>query len=249
MLEQRNGTRALNGLLLLDKPSGITSSLAVQKVKRLFHAAKAGHTGSLDPLATGLLIVCFGRATKMSNYLLIADKRYEVLLKLGINTETGDADGKVTGRWDTSSVTDYAIRKSIKHLTGSIEQVPPMFSALKYRGTRLYKLARQGIEVERQPRKIHIYELALIKREENLLRVRVHCSKGTYVRALVEDLGQQLGCGAHVVNLRRTGLGPFVDPKLYTLPELEKRAQEMPSSLDEVLVSMDSATTLAGIVV
>ncbi len=237
----------MDGLLLLDKPAGITSNLALQKVKRLFHAAKAGHTGSLDPLATGLLVVCFGRATKMSGQLLAADKRYEVLLELGVNTETGDADGKVTVRRDASFVTDSAICENIKHLTGSIEQVPPMFSALKYQGTKLYKLARKGIEVERQPRKIQVYEFVLIKREENLLHMRVHCSKGTYVRTLVEDLGERLGCGAHVVNLRRTALGPFVDPKLYTLPELERRAQEMPSSLDEVLISMDSATALAGV--
>lgn len=241
MSKRQKDARALNGLLLLDKPVGITSNLAVQKAKRLFHAAKAGHTGSLDPLATGLLVVCFGRATKISNYLFTADKRYEMLLKLGATTETGDADGKVVAQQDTSSVTDHAIHQNIKHLTGSIEQVPPMFSALKHQGTRLYKLARQGIEVERQPRKIQIYEFFLVRREGELLHMRVHCSKGTYIRALAEDLGQRLGCGAHVVNLRRTSLGPFVNPLLHTFSELEKRAQEIPSSLDEVIVSTDSA--------
>ncbi len=237
--QRRNEARVLDGLLLLDKPTGITSNLAVQKVKRLFHAAKAGHTGSLDPLATGLLVVCFGRATKIANYLLSADKRYEVLLKLGVTTETGDTDGKVTARQDASFITDYAVSQGIKHLAGSIEQIPPMFSALKYRGTRLYKLARKGIEIERQPRKIQIYKLVLTKREGDLLHIYVHCSKGTYIRVLVEDLGRYLGCGAHVVNLRRTSIGPFVDPVQYTLPELEKRAQRSPSSLDEVLISPD----------
>ena len=239
MSGQRNKARMLDGLLLLDKPMGITSSLAVQKVKRLFHAAKAGHTGSLDPLATGLLVICFGRATKISNYLFDADKRYEVRLKLGVTTETGDADGKVTAKQDASFVTDYAVSQGMKRLVGSIEQVPPMFSALKHRGVRLYKLARQGVEIERQPRKIQIYKLVLIKREGDLLHIYVHCSKGTYIRVLVEDLGRYLGCGAHVVNLRRTSIGPFVDPDQYTLPELEKRAQKSLSSLDEVLILPD----------
>ena len=152
MSRRRHKGRALNGLLLLDKPSGITSNLALQKAKKIFNADKAGHTGSLDPLATGLLVICFGRATKISDFLLTSDKHYRVLLKLGVATDTGDADGRVTSKQDASLVTDVQVHRAIKYLTGNVEQVPPMYSALKYRGSRLYQLARQGIEVERFPK-------------------------------------------------------------------------------------------------
>lgn len=241
MPRRRRKGRELNGLLLLDKPAGITSNSALQKAKKLFNAAKAGHTGSLDPLATGLLVICFGRATKISDYLLTADKHYQVTLKLGVTTDSGDADGKITTQQDASSITDDAIDQNTQSLTGDIEQIPPMYSALKHQGTRLYELARQGKEVERQPRKVKIYQFELIKRGQDLLHMHVHCSKGTYIRTLVEDLGKQLGCGAHVVELRRTGLGPFVNPQLHTLLELEEHAQTGPAVLDEVLMPIDSA--------
>ncbi len=237
---QRKG-RVLNGLLLLDKPAGITSNLALRKVKKLFNAAKAGHTGSLDPLATGMLIICFGKATKISNYLLNADKQYEVTLQLGVTTDTGDADGNVLKTKDASLVTDEAIIQSKEQLTGVIDQIPPMFSAIKHHGTRLHKLARQGIEVERRSRTVHIYKFDLITRQGDCLAMHVHCSKGTYVRSLVEDLGKKLGCGAHVINLRRTSIGPFVDSKLPTLSELQHYAEQQPSLLDNLLISTDSA--------
>ncbi len=237
---RKNG-RALNGLLLLDKPVGITSNKALQKVKKLFNAAKAGHTGSLDPLATGLLIICFGRATKVSQYLLNADKRYEVGIKLGVKTDTGDADGVVLEERDSLSITDDDIRQKLIALTGNIEQVPPMFSAIKYQGLRLYKLARQGIEVKRNARPVKIYKFDLIQKNENYVELYVHCSKGTYVRTLVEDLGNLLGCGAHVVKLRRTCLGPFINPNLFTISALEKRAIQSHSRLDQTLVSVDAA--------
>ena len=241
MSNRKRKGRVLNGLLLLDKPTGISSNAALQKVKRLFTAAKAGHTGTLDPLATGLLIICFGRATKISNYLLAADKNYEVLLELGVTTNTGDADGEVLERKGTSHVTDQEIHQNIHELTGSIEQVPPMFSALKYQGSRLYELARKGIEVERPSRQVKIHRFELLHREANILRLRVHCSKGTYIRTLVEDLGERLKCGAHVIELRRTSVGPFVNPKLVTISELEDQAQIDPTLLDAVLMPIDSA--------
>ena len=241
MSRRRRKGRVLNGLLLLDKPSGITSNLALQKVKRIFNANKAGHTGSLDPLATGLLVICFGRATKISNFLLTSDKRYQVQLKLGVTTDTGDADGRVTGEQDASTVTDAQIQQAVQFLTGDVEQVPPMYSALKHQGTRLYRLARQGIEVERASRTVSVYNLEITKRDATHLHVDVHCSKGTYVRTLVEDLGKHLRCGAHVLELRRTGLGPFKKPVMCTLTELEKLADSDLCALDQRLLPIDEA--------
>lgn len=241
MSRRRRKGRSLNGLLLLDKPSGITSSLALQKAKNIFNAEKAGHTGSLDPLATGLLVICFGRATKISTLLLDSDKHYRVTLKLGVTTETGDADGQVTSRQNAMSVTDAEIHQAMTRLTGNIEQVPPMYSALKFRGVRLYQLARKGIEVERPSRSVKVYQFSLTGREADILHMNVFCSKGTYVRTLAEDLGQYLGCGAHVVQLRRTGLGPFVERKLYSLPRLEEISASGYSLLDETLLPVDDA--------
>ncbi len=241
MPRRKRKGRTLNGLLLLDKPSGMTSNRALQKAKRLFNADKAGHTGSLDPLATGLLTVCFGRATKISDFLLTSDKHYKVLLRLGATTDTGDADGRITREQDASTVTDEQVRQAIQCLTGEIEQVPPMYSALKHQGTRLYRLARQGVEVTRPPRAVKVYRLEITRREDDLLYADVHCSKGTYVRTLVEDLGKALGCGAYVVELRRTGLGPFVDPVMRTLEKLEKSADTDFSSLDRLLLPVDAA--------
>ena len=237
---QRKG-RELNGLLLLDKPTGITSNLALQKVKKLFNAAKAGHTGSLDPLATGMLIICFGRATKISKFLLDADKQYEVSLLLGVSTDSGDADGVVLEKRDTSQVTQDAVLQSLKSFTGRIQQIPSMFSALKHQGTRLHKLARQGVEIKRPSREVQIFKLELIAREGDQLTLRVHCSKGTYIRTLVEDLGKKLGCGAHVVKLRRTSVGSFDNLKMVPLPELEEYADQQPSYLHTLLLPADTA--------
>jgi len=241
MGKKRNKGRALNGLLLFDKPAGESSNQSLQKIKRIFSAAKAGHTGTLDPLATGLLVICFGRATKISDYLLAIDKQYQVVLKLGETTDSGDADGKIIKQRDVSSITEEQILQNAAQLTGSIEQIPPMYSALKYQGSRLYELARKGIEVERKPRKVEIYAFELIEQRHDLVTMHVHCSKGTYVRTLVEDLGELLHCGAHVIELRRTSLGPFTDPEMHTLGELELLAKKGVSNLDEVLLSTDHA--------
>jgi tRNA pseudouridine55 synthase len=233
--------RSLNGLLLFDKPAGESSNRALQKIKRLYNAAKAGHTGTLDPLATGLLVICFGHATKVSNYLLAADKQYEVVLKLGVSTDTGDADGSILEQRDASMVTKEQILQSAAQLTGSIEQIPPMYSALKHQGSRLYELARKGIEVEREPRNVHIYKFEFIGQRQDLLSMQVHCSKGTYVRTLVEDLGKLLGCGAHVVELRRISLGPFAEMIMHTIDDLVKRAEQGYPGLDEILLPSDYA--------
>ncbi len=241
MSRRINKGRALNGLLLLDKPTGESSNRSLQKVKRIFNAAKAGHTGTLDPLATGLLVICFGRATKISNYLLAADKHYQVALKLGVTTDSGDVDGEVIEQQDATYVTQQQIVQVAEKLTGNIEQIPPMYSALKHQGTRLYELARKGVEIERQPRNVKIHSFNFVEQQQDLITMQVHCSKGTYVRTLVEDLGELLGCGAHVAQLRRTSLGPFVDKKMYTFDELESLAVQGLSALDTVVLPTELA--------
>lgn len=241
MSRRRNKGRVLNGLLLFDKPTSESSNRALQKVKRIFNAAKAGHTGTLDPLATGLLVVCFGRATKISDYLLAVDKQYQVVLKLGVTTDSGDADGKLLEGRDASSVSKEQILQAAVKLTGCIEQIPPMYSALKHQGSRLYELARKGVEVERNPRKVEIHKFEFLQQQQDLVTMHVHCSKGTYVRTLVEDLGNLLECGAHVVELRRTSVGPFVDPKMYRFDELEKIAEKGLVDLDLTLIPIEQA--------
>jgi tRNA pseudouridine55 synthase len=238
---RRNKGRALNGLLLFDKPAGESSNRVLQKVKHIFNAAKAGHTGTLDPLATGLLVICFGRTTKIADYLLAVDKQYRVVLKLGETTDSADADGKILEQRDSSSVTEAQILQHAASLTGSIEQIPPMYSALKHQGSRLYELARKGIEVDRAPRKVEIHSFDLIKFQENMVTMQVHCSKGTYIRTLVEDLGELLSCGAHVVELRRTSLGPFTDPKMHNISELKQLGENGLSELDQALLPTDQA--------
>jgi tRNA pseudouridine55 synthase len=198
----------IDGALLLDKPLGLSSNAALQKAKRLFGAAKAGHAGTLDPLASGLLLVLFGEATKFAGPLLDADKEYLATLKLGERTTTGDAEGEVVER-KTVKVTEASLLAVLQRFQGEIGQVPPMHSALKHEGTPLYRLARRGQEVERAPRRVRISELQLIKREGASLDLRVICSKGTYIRVLAEDIGAALGCGAHLGALRRTGSGRF----------------------------------------
>jgi len=235
--------RDVNGILLLDKPAGITSNDALQQVKRLYFAKKAGHTGSLDPLASGVLPICMGEATKVSAFLLDADKRYRVRCQLGVRTTTADAEGEVL---ETRPVEDYSagqLESVLEAFRGSIEQVPPMYSALKHEGQRLYKLARQGVEVEREARTVHIYALDLKGQGADWIDIDVHCSKGTYVRTLAEDIGEKLGCGAHVSALRRTAVGPYTDEDLVTLEQLRNlKEQDMPA-MDRLLLPVETALT------
>lgn len=214
------------GILLLDKPFGQTSNHALQRVKHLYQAAKAGHTGSLDPLATGLLPICLGHTTKFSGFLLDADKRYRVRVRLGETTTTADAEGEILERKPTDGVTEAAVRACLEPFLGDIQQLPPMYSAVKHQGERLYKLAREGKEVERQPRAIRIHRLELLDVALPDIELDVHCSKGTYVRTLAEDIGHCLGCGGHVIGLRRTGVGPYVEgeTRFVTMDELQNLA-------------------------
>lgn len=200
--------RRVDGVLLLDKPAGLTSNTALQKVKRLFNAAKAGHTGTLDPFATGLLPLCLGEATKFSQFLLDADKVYRAEVRLGVRTSSGDLDGEVIARAPVT-VDEDRLRVALMRFLGEIEQVPPMHSALKHQGRPLYEYARQGIEIERKARRVVVHALDLEGLAGDVCTLRVHCSKGFYVRALADDLGQALGCGAHLTGLRRLGVGGF----------------------------------------
>ena len=213
--------KQVDGVLLLDKPIGFTSNDALQKARRMFSAAKGGHTGTLDPLATGLLPLCFGEATKFSADLLDADKTYEAVLKLGVTTDSGDAEGKVTAT-STVNPEKAAILKLLPQFTGDIQQIPPMHSALKRNGRPLYELARQGIEVEREARAVTIHAIDLLDFVGDSLTLRVACSKGTYIRVLAADIGAALGCGAHLTALRRTRVGDLDLAGAVTLAELEE---------------------------
>jgi len=241
MGRRRTKGRNVEGILLLDKPVGLTSNEALQKVKWLYRARKAGHTGSLDPLADGLLPLCFGAATKISAFLLDADKHYRVRARLGVRTTTADAEGEVIEERPVPALDEPAIEAALERFRGEIEQLPPMYSALKHQGERLYNLARKGIEVERTPRKVVIHQLRLLSLASPDLDLDVHCSKGTYVRTLAEDIGEVLGCGAHVTALRRTGVGPYQDTAAVTLAELEQRAEQGVAVVDGLLLPVDSA--------
>ena len=224
---KRADRRRVDGILLLDKAVSISSNRALQQMKHLFHARKAGHTGSLDPLASGMLPICFGEATKISGFLLDADKRYQVVCRLGVTTDSGDADGEILQRQPVPPLDAARIEQALQALRGSILQVPPMVSALKHQGQRLYKLARQGIEVERPARAVTVHELLLESRpSSDSLALSVHCSKGTYVRSLVESIGQDLGCGAHVTGLRRTALGPFTADAMVSAERMQELATD-----------------------
>ena len=244
MARRKNKGRNVSGVLLLDKPLGDSSNHALQKVKRLFGAAKAGHTGSLDPLATGMLPICFGEATKISAFLLDADKRYRLKCQLGVSTTTGDAEGDVVDTQDVSCITEAAIKAVLSEFIGEIEQIPPMYSALKHNGERLYKLARQGIEVERKARSVTIYDidyLSLSKDEQQrlILELEVSCSKGTYVRTLVEDIAKKLDCCAHITALRRLSVGPY-EGDMLTMEQLMALAGQGNEALDDCLQPIDS---------
>jgi tRNA pseudouridine55 synthase len=245
LARRRNRGRSVNGIFLLNKPLDRSSNQALQRVKNLFDANKAGHTGALDPLATGVLPICLGEATKFSQFLLDSDKHYRSTFVLGVATETGDCDGDILSEADASTLTQNQIESAIEVFRGEIQQIPSMYSALKHNGQPLYKLARQGIEVERQARTINIYKYEIVDfrpgpRAE--LDVEVHVSKGTYVRTLAEDLGAALGCGAHVSALHRHIAGPFTEQETMTLPELEKLRESCEApELDYLLKPMDIA--------
>lgn len=234
--------KSINGILLLDKPIGITSNGALQKVKRLFNAKKAGHTGSLDPLATGMLPICFGEATKFSQYLLESDKQYRVKVQLGIKTTTGDAEGSVISTRPVENITLERLTALMQQFTGAIQQIPPMFSALKHQGTPLYELARKGVEVERAAREVQIFSLTCDGLEHDTFHMDVHCSKGTYVRTLAEDIGEELGCGAHVIGLRRVSVTPYQQSNMYTFEALEELFNTLGSTgLESLLLPVESS--------
>jgi len=236
MSEGRPERRAINGVLLLDKASGFSSNSSLQKAKRLFRARKAGHTGSLDPLASGLLPVCLGEATKLSSFLLDTDKRYEVRIRLGAETDTADAEGAVTVTHPVPEMSDVLVEKVLHEFRGEGEQIPPMYSALKHQGQRLYDLARKGLEVERPPRPITIHALKLLRFDATTMELDVHCSKGTYIRTLAEDIGRALGCGGHVEVLRRTDVGSLDVANALTMDQLEAMS---PEERDKVLLPLD----------
>ncbi|MEP4892158.1 MAG: tRNA pseudouridine(55) synthase TruB [Aliiglaciecola sp.] len=250
MARKRKG-RAIDGMLLLDKPLGLSSNDALQKVKRCFNAAKAGHTGALDPLATGMLPICLGEATKFSQFLLDADKTYSVTATLGVRTTTSDADGEIVESKPVE-VSKAEIEKACLSFVGTSDQVPSMFSALKYQGKPLYFYARQGIEVPREARKITIFSLQIEKIEGHKVDMIVHCSKGTYIRSLVDDIGQLLGCGAFVSRLHRSKVADYPADKVITLDallamrqvindnELDIMDDSSFEAMDALLLAMDS---------
>ena len=231
--------RDINGVVLLDKASGGSSNAVLQQVKRLFGANKAGHTGSLDPLASGLLPICLGQATKVAQFLLDDDKRYFVRAKLGQISSTGDSEGKIANFGSTQGINESSIRSVLLQFIGNVNQVPPMYSALKRNGTPLYKLARKGIEIERSPRPVIIHEINFLDLEEAVASLEVFCSKGTYIRTLVEDIGKSLGCGGHVVELRRTGFAHLDLSGSKTYEQLSKLKEQNIESLDSVILSAD----------
>ena len=241
MSKPRKRGRDIHGVFLLDKPQGMSSNDIMQKVKRIFQANKAGHTGALDPLATGMLPICLGEATKFSQFLLDADKRYLVTAKLGERTDTSDAEGQIVETRDVKVKTPE-ILTALEQFRGDILQVPTMFSALKHNGKPLYEYARQGITVEREARPITIFELNFIEYNAPYLTLEVHCSKGTYIRTLVDDLGEALGCGAHVTMLRRTAVADYPTEKMLDWNALQSlAAQQDLSLLDALLLPMDTA--------
>lgn len=246
MAKRRKG-RAINGVILLDKPYEMSSNSALQKVKRIFFAQKAGHTGALDPLATGMLPICLGEGTKFSQFLLDTDKTYQVTAKLGIRTTTSDADGEIVAK-KTVSISDEQLLVALDSFRGTTQQVPSMYSALKYQGQPLYKYAREGIEVPRESRDITVFRLDLLRFEGDEVDLDIHVSKGTYIRTIIDDLGELLGCGAHVAHLHRSAVGNYPTDKMVTLTQLEAlvtqaEEQDIASSrlLDPLLLPMTTA--------
>ncbi len=231
--------RAVNGVLLLNKPVGITSNAALQTAKRLFQAEKAGHTGTLDPFANGLLPLCLGEATKFSQYLLDADKTYRAVMQLGVTTTTGDPEGEVLNTKPVN-VTRTDLNAAIARFIGTIEQTPPMYSALKHQGKPLYEYARAGIEIERKSRSIHIRAIELCALDGSQATINVRCSAGTYIRTLAEDIGKTLGCGAHLTELTRTASGGFQLDQAVNLATLENSDI---TARDQLLLPVDGLVT------
>ena len=237
--QKRNIKNNVNGILILDKPIGLSSNRTLQNVKRIYNAKKAGHTGSLDVPASGLLPICFGEATKVSGYLLNSNKKYYAQCKLGQTTTTGDAAGDVLLVRSVPQISETRLKKIFNDFVGNIRQIPPMFSSLKYNGKRLYELAYKGIEVERKAREISVYSIELIKIYNDYFEIKVSCSKGTYIRTLVEDIGERIGCGAHVLSLRRLETGPFKQSQSITLEEIKFIAKKGQQPLFNLLLPMD----------
>ncbi|RBP33429.1 tRNA pseudouridine synthase B [Marinobacter pelagius] len=242
-MSRRRKGRDVNGILVIDKPQGVTSNGILQQVKRLYGAAKAGHTGALDPLATGVLPLCFGEATKFSQMMLDSDKAYITTARLGVRTETGDSEGEVVEEKPVPPLDADQVEAVLERFRGAIEQVPSMYSALKHKGRPLYEYAREGIEVERPARPVTIYELTLLELRDNEMDLAVSCTKGTYIRSLVEDIGEALGCGAHVNALRRTMASGFTLANAHDVSELEAM-RERGESLDGLLQAPDSALSM-----
>ncbi|WP_427979803.1 tRNA pseudouridine(55) synthase TruB [Agarivorans sp.] len=239
--------RAIDGILLLNKPTGVSSNGILQRVKRIYFAQKAGHTGALDPLATGMLPICLGEATKFSQFLLDSDKRYQVTAQLGVRTNTSDSDGEIVEQREVR-VSAEDIEAALDAFRGPINQVPSMFSALKHQGKPLYAYAREGITIEREARPITVYENNFISLEGDMLTLDVHCSKGTYIRTIIDDLGEALGCGAHVVKLHRSQVATYPSERMVSLEQLEallEQAQQQELApkelLDPLLLPMDTA--------
>ena len=240
-MKRRTRGRNISGILVVDKQSGSSSNDVVQFAKRLYGARKVGHTGSLDPLATGVLPLCFGEATKFSQFLLSSDKVYLARIKLGVATASGDSEGDIIAEKPVPDLTEEQVEKALDAFRGEISQIPSMFSALKHKGQPLYKLARQGIEVEREPRQVTVFSNELLERTADTLLLKIHCSKGTYVRSIAEDLGAALGCGGHVIELRRLQAGPFCEADLVTIEALEEAKET--GGLDALLQPVSSAVS------
>ncbi|HEX2584939.1 MAG TPA: tRNA pseudouridine(55) synthase TruB [Steroidobacteraceae bacterium] len=241
--------RAVDGIILLDKPQGLSSNAALQQVRVLLRALKAGHAGSLDPLATGMLPLCFGQATKVCNYLLDSRKTYRVTARLGIKTDSADADGSIIEQRDIPQFDEQRLQQVLQSFLGEQQQVPPMYSALKHQGQRLYELARKGETVERPPRKISIEQIKLLSWDAQNIAFEVRCSKGTYIRSLVEDVAERLGTIAHVTQLRRVQVDPFAEAQMVTLEVLEQSALQGLGVIDQHLLPSDTAlTTLSSVV-
>ncbi|GJM14006.1 MAG: tRNA pseudouridine synthase B [Pseudohongiella sp.] len=241
-MAKRKKGRSINGIVILDKAIGISSNRALQVVKRIFDAQKAGHTGSLDPLATGVLPLCLGEATKVSQFLLDSDKRYRAKLKLGVRTDSGDSEGNEIESCTDFQVSQQQIEEALNQFRGEIEQVPPMHSALKVNGVPLYKMARKGQTIEREPRRITVYSIELTDLNGDELELEIACSKGTYIRTIADDLGEALGCGAHIIALRRIQAGAFTEADCITQQQLEEELDSGGLSvIDEHLIPMDEA--------
>jgi len=233
----------INGILLLDKPSGTTSNRALQRVRSLIKAKKGGHTGSLDPFATGMLPLCFGEATKISHYLLNEKKTYSVEVKFGVSTSTGDIDGEITGSSKIKKYSEDQWKKILNEFKGKSEQIPPMYSALRYKGKRLYELARKGEIVDRAAREIQIFSIDLVDLSKDTINFEITCSKGTYIRVLAEDIAKKLGMLGHVSQLRRKTVGNFCESKMVKLSVLEDLAQNNKLAISKYFITIDEALT------